>query len=208
MEETLTYREQLRDLVRREARPAHKYGHQARLYDLTQEIGKGVDYDDDVVFAAVWLHDLGVFDGNRPSDPAELQRWDHVSYAVRRSAEILPGTGFPGEKIAHVLSVIEQHQPGDDPVSLEATIVRDADILEQMGAIAVLRTAAKLGGDTRFVQFRDVTRYLQGRVTELPGKLRLSRSRTLAAPREKALEEFLLRLEEEAGRELGEDEVA
>ncbi len=47
--------------VRHEAKPVDKYGHQPRLYTLTREVGRGHDYDDDVVFAAAWLHDLGVF---------------------------------------------------------------------------------------------------------------------------------------------------
>ena len=66
MSTTAGYREFLQAIVRAEAQPAHKLGHQPRLYALAKEIGADMAYDDDVVFAAVWLHDLGVFEGNRP----------------------------------------------------------------------------------------------------------------------------------------------
>ena len=203
MSERAEYRGYLEELLRREAVPAHKYGHQVRLYALACEIGAGLAYDDDVVFAAVWLHDLGVFEGNRPSDLAELTRWNHVAYAVERGREILQTTDFPAEKIPRVLRVIEEHQPGDTATSVEASMVRDADILEQLGAIAVLRTAAKLGSDTRFTHFEEVRAYLQDRLRTLPGKLNLERSRLLAAPREKALQDFLASLDAEAGPGLG-----
>ncbi len=197
------YREMLRSLVAREARPPHKLGHQPRLYALCCEIGAGLVFDDDVVFAAVWLHDLGVFEGNRPEEMSELKRWDHVHYAVKRSVELLSGTDFPAEKIAQVTRVIEEHQPKDTPTSIEATLVRDADILEQLGAISILRTAAKLGNDTRFHRFTDVREYLARQLATLPRMLQLPRSRELAESRTYALASFLRSLTAEAGSQLG-----
>jgi uncharacterized protein len=58
--------------IREQAKPVDKFSHQERLYALTREIGAGQTYDDDVVFAAVWMHDLGVFIGHRPEDLAAL----------------------------------------------------------------------------------------------------------------------------------------
>ncbi len=197
------YREFLRRVVRDEARPAHKFGHQPRLYALCEEIGAGLAADDDVIFAAVWLHDLGVFEGNRPEELTELARWDHVAYAVRRGTELLRETDFPEAKIARVARVIEEHQPKDTPSSVEATIVRDADILEQLGATTVMRTAAKLGSDTRFHRFADVQRTLERQVDSLPGQLRLERARTLAEPRVRALRSFLQSLAAETGADPG-----
>ena len=199
----IEYRASLERLILKEARPTHKFGHQARLYQLCREIGLGLTYDDDVVFAAVWLHDLGVFEGNRPSEVEALQRWDHVLYAIQRCPDLLAHTNFPAAKISQVIAVIEEHQPQDTPTSIEATIVRDADILEQLGAIAILRTAAKLGSDTRFHRFADARDSLSRQLTALPAKLRLARSRELAKPRLQLLESFLTALDQEAGPNLG-----
>jgi uncharacterized protein len=61
------FRLRIEQYIRREASPAYKYSHQSRLYALTQDIATGstppLRYDDDVVFAAAYLHDLGVFLG-------------------------------------------------------------------------------------------------------------------------------------------------
>ena len=40
-------------------------------------------------------------------------------------------------------------------------ILRDADILEQLGAIGILRAAAKIGRDTRYPTFTDAAATLR-----------------------------------------------
>jgi uncharacterized protein len=190
------------ELIHDQAKPADKYGHQPRLYSLTKRIGAGLAYDDDVVFAAVWLHDLGVFIGHRPESPEELVRWDHVAYVVQKAPGILERAGFPVDKVPQVLEVIRTHQPKDDPKSIEATIVRDADILEQLGCIGILRSMVKVGRDTRYSVFSDVTPVLDRALTELPGKLRLSSAKDLAEPKIAILRQFLKTLQEEAVPEL------
>ena len=74
-------------------------------------MGRGQQYDDDVVYAAVWLHDLGVFTGHRPEDPVALAAWDNTAYAVDRAPVILGEMGFPAEKVPAVLECIQNHQP-------------------------------------------------------------------------------------------------
>jgi len=196
------FRSKLTDYLHVHAQPQHKYGHQPRLYALTRQIGEGLDYDDDVVFAACFLHDLGVFVGHRPEDPELLKKWDHVVYTCEKSPTILREAGFPEEKIPAVLEVIRTHQPHDEPQTLEAAIARDADILEQLGAIGITRTLAKLGSDTRFITFTNARDSLQKTLDTLPGKLRLPRAKELAEPRIRTLTKFLMHLNEEAGENL------
>lgn len=187
------------DYLRAEARPADKFGHQPRLYALACCIGAGVEYDDDILFAAAWMHDLGVFLGHRPSDPQELQRWDHVPYTIARTRELLTAWGFPAEKLDGVAEAIRTHQPQDDPRTAEAILLRDADMLEQLGAVGALRAFVKVGRDTRYATFSSVLPVLRKVLGELPGKLRLESSRQLAAPRLAALHAFLDAIESEAG---------
>ncbi|MEI7534454.1 MAG: phosphohydrolase, partial [Verrucomicrobiae bacterium] len=153
--------------------------------------GAGQTYDDDVVFAAVWLHDLGVFVGHRPEEPVALANWDFLGYVLRRTPEILPQLGFPAEKIPAVVEAIRTHQPKDSPTTMEGIILRDADILEQLGAVAVLRTVCKIGRDTRFKTFPDALRVLQKNADTLLDQLTLPASRTLAGPRLQVLRQFL-----------------
>lgn len=197
-----SWRDALVDYISQAARPVEKYGHQVRLYALTREIGDGCTYDDDVVFAAAWLHDIGVFIGHRPEDPAQLEAWDHIGYAMRFSPGLLKSIGFQQCKIDAVIEAIRTHEAAAEPRSIEATIVRDADILEQLGAVGIMRAVCKIGRDTRYPRFTDVRPVLENALTALPPQLRLPRSRDLAAHRIVLLRDFLRSLESEAGERL------
>jgi uncharacterized protein len=191
------FRDAIVEYIREQAKPVDKFSHQPHLYELTREIGTGQSYDDDVVFAAVWMHDLGVFFGHRPEDPAELAAWDCVAYAMARTPAVLEQLGFPAEKIPAVVEAIRTHQPQESPTTIEGIILRDADILEQLGATSVLRTVCKIGRDTRFKTFPDALRVLRKNADTLPGQLKLPRARELAEPRLQALRAFLVAVEHE-----------
>jgi uncharacterized protein len=192
------FRTALMDFIRREAKPVEKYGHQPRLYALTRQIAWDLNYDDDVVFAAAWLHDLGVFVGHRPEDPAELAKWDHVRYTCERAPQILADAGFPAEKVQAVITVVREHQPHDQPTSIESTVLRDADILEQLGGIGILRTVCKVGRDTRYSTFTDAIETLRKNLQVLPGKIHLENAKRVAEPRIAALKSFLEAIDSES----------
>ena len=185
------FRPAIVDYIREQAKPVDKFSHQERLYALTRDVGVGQMYDDDIVFAAAWMHDLGVFIDHRPEDPVALAKWDLKVYAVKQVSGILRSLGFPPDKIPAVIEVIQQHQPNDHPTTIEAVIIRDADILEQLGAVGILRNVCKIGRDTRFHTFPDVLTLLQKNLATLPAQLRLPASQKLAEPRIKALKTFL-----------------
>ena len=192
------FRLPLAEYVRSQALPIDKLGHQPRLYALTQLVGRSMSYDDDVVYAASWLHDLGVFIGHRPEDPELLAAWDNVSYAMKQAPAALLRSGFPSTKVAQVVEVIRTHQPHLSPTTLEGTILRDADILEQLGAIGIMRVVAKIGRDTRYPTFTDAAATLRKSLADLPGKIQLDTAKTLAQPRISLLQAFLNELNEEA----------
>ncbi len=193
------WRKTLYDYILEQAQPIEKFGHQPRLYVLTQQIGRDYSYDDDVVYAAVYVHDLGVFIGHRPEEPGLLAKWDNTAYAIAKAPEILRRIGFPEAKIPAVLECIRTHQPHQAPQTIEATILRDADILEQIGAVAILRTACKIGRDTRFSTFTDAIHYLRKAIDMLPPFLQLPQTRSLAEPRVQVMRAFLDSVQFEAG---------
>lgn len=186
------YREALENYVRANALPREKFSHQPRLYRLACRVGQGTDYDDDVLFAAAWLHDIGVFIGHRPEDPAQLVVWDHLAYALRVVPGILESNGFPADKIPAVLEAIRTHLPSAEPTTLEGILLRDADTLEQLGAVGILRTVCKIGRDTRFAIFPDALKSLQRALETLPAKLKTASARELAGPRVAILQAFLV----------------
>ncbi len=192
------WRDSVAGFIRTEALPVDKYGHQPRLYALACRVGEGLEYDDDVLFAAAWMHDLGVFAGHRPRDPEELTRWDHIPYTLAHTRELLTKWGFPAAKLDRVLEAIRTHQPLDEPHEIEGILLRDADILEQLGAVGVLRAVAKIGRDTRYPTFSSVLPVLRRAADQLPGMLHLSHAQRLAKPRVEALRAFISAVENEA----------
>jgi uncharacterized protein len=196
---TAVWRDQVVAYIRVEAQPEDKFGHQPRLYALACRVGAGLGCDDDVLFASAWMHDLGVFLGHRPSDPEQLARWNHVPYTIARSRELLAGWGFPASKLDAVAEAIRTHQPQDEPVAIEAVVLRDADILEQLGAVGALRALAKIGRDSRFPTFSAVLPVLRRAAERLPAQLRLESARQLAAPRVALLRALIVAIEQEAG---------
>src|SRR5437588_12743035 len=94
-----SYRDRLIQYIREEAKPEDKFSHQARLYELAIKIAGEEPFDDDVLFAAAWLHDLGVFVGHRPDELELLAKWDNVAYAVTEAPAVLRRFGFPESKI-------------------------------------------------------------------------------------------------------------
>ena len=185
--------------IRAEALPIDKYGHQPRLYALATQIGRGMQHDDDILFAAAWMHDLGVFLGHRPQDAEQLSRWDHVPYTIQRSRELLSDWGFPSEKLDGVASAILHHQPKDEPDTVEGILLRDADILEQLGAIGVLRAVVKVGRDTRYPTFSSMLPVLDYAVNHLANQTRLPQTKVMAQSRVEMLRSFLAAVHNEAG---------
>ncbi len=193
------------EYIRREAQPGDKFGHQPRLYALACQIGagEGLACDDDIVFAAAWMHDLGVFIGHRPEDPEKLAGWDHIPYTIARTRELLAGWGSPAEKTDRVAAAIGTHQAHQEPVEIEGgdrgCPDRDADILEQLGAIGALRAFAKVGRDTRYESFSSVSTMLRQDLNDLPSQLRLNHAKLLLSARVQTLRDFLAAIESEAG---------
>lgn len=187
--------------IRSEAQPPEKFSHQMRLYALCREIADAlpeqVDYD--ILFAAAWSHDLGVFLGHRPSDPDALKQWDSTAYTVGHAGPVLLQCGFPAEKVDAALECIRTHEAHGEPTTTEGTILRDADLLEQLGAVAVMRTTAKIAQDTRFVTFADAAASLERALQLVPGQIRLREAQALAEPRLAALRAFLDALQAESG---------
>jgi uncharacterized protein len=192
------FRHAVEEYISREARPVDKFGHQPRLYALARRVGAGHNYDDDVLHAAAWLHDIGVFVGHRPEDPEQLAVWDNAAYAVERAPALLRKMGFPAEKVDAVVEAIRTHQVPAHPVTIEGVIIRDADILEQLGAIGILRTVSKVGRDTRFPTFTAAAESLRNALTTLPAQIRLETTRALAQPKIEFSRAFLAELENES----------
>ena len=185
------FRQAIAEYIRTQAKPPDKFSHQPRLYELAKTLAEGARFDDDSLYAAAWLHDIGVFIGHRPEEPEALAKWDNVAYAIKTVPDLLRSLGFPPEKIPTVIEIIRTHLPSGNPTLFEGILLRDADILEQLGATGILRTVSKIGRDTRFVCFADALKVLQRNFEQLPSQLRLASSKRMVESRITVLEHFL-----------------
>ena len=191
------WRQQLADYIRAQAQPVDKFSHQPRLYALACELAEGFSLDDDILYAACWLHDLGVFIGHRPEAPALLATWDNVAYAIAQTPPLLLRLGFPADKIPAVQAAIRDHHPQARPTTIEAILLHDADLLELLGAVGLLRTLGKVGRDTRYQTFADLLPVLEG-YSRLEPQLLSEAARRLAVPRLALLRQFLQQAREES----------
>jgi uncharacterized protein len=117
------------------------FSHSQRDYALARQRAAAdhVTLDDDVLFAAAHLHDMGTF------APWAENKTDHSDVAAAKADTILAGTGFPMNKMDAVRDAIRTHMyyrmPGSSP---EARYLHDADALDWLGAIGVARDMAMI----------------------------------------------------------------
>lgn len=113
--------------------------HARRLLDLIERIGADLDYDAQALTWAAHLHDWGAF--RRYYQPGG----DHAAIS-RQIAEtqILPSVDLPAAVKEIILEAIALHDYRDQrPVaSIEARLLREADMLDLLGMIGIAREFA------------------------------------------------------------------
>ncbi|MDP7078506.1 MAG: HD domain-containing protein [Candidatus Undinarchaeales archaeon] len=126
----------------------HGVEHGRRVYENAQAIADIEGGDDDVLFAASYLHDVA-----RPLVPSTDGN-QHPILGAQMAEEILDEIGFPQEKVDAVKHAILSHETyvddpqGREPLSyLEDRVLADADRIDALGERCV-RTL-QYGGSTR-----------------------------------------------------------
>jgi len=123
------------------------YAHSRRDYVLAKSLAAAdhVTLDDDVMFAAAMLHDMG------NASAYEERGKDHADTGAAKIDLALNGTDFPKAKLEAVRAAIRAHNPDRDPgKSAEARYLHDADILDNLGASGMawlLQLADSNGGN-------------------------------------------------------------
>lgn len=118
--------------------PVHGYDHIQRVYRLAERLAQAEGADLEIVRAAALLHDAeGPFIGDKRSD--------HQFASAEFAGEILTAEGWPEERIEAVQHCIRAHRFRDDreqPETIEAKVLFDADKLDAIGAIGAVRAIA------------------------------------------------------------------
>jgi HD superfamily phosphodiesterase len=185
----------VRDLAAKHFKsPAWGYSHCMRDYALARELAAAdhVAIDDDVLFAASYLHDMAAF------PPWENEKLDHSDVAADTVDTVLKGTGFPMAKIDAVRGAIRTHMYYRDPAGPEALYLHDADALDWLGAIGVARIIALVDPKGGNPDGPKAVKMLEDNLKNVPARVLSPAGRVLVPPRQAELETFLKDLRRES----------
>ena len=175
--------------------PAWGFSHLERDYALARSLAASdhVTLDDDVLFAASYLHDLAAFPPWGGDEPP-----DHSDVGADQVDKTLAGTGFPMNKLDAVRAAIRTHMYYRDPVAPEAVYLHDADALDWLGAIGVARIIALVdpnGGDPDGPK---VVKMMEDNLRQVPARVVSPAGRAMVGPRKAELARFLEELRNES----------
>jgi HD superfamily phosphodiesterase len=151
--------------------------HNQRDYAVAKELAAAdhVTLDDDVIFAAAYLHDVGSWPGW--AEPGK----EHGDVSAAKLDRMLAGTDFPKGKMEKVREAMRTHMFYRNPVSPEARYLHDADALDNMGAIGVAsllemvgRNGGNLTGQKAITFSKKNTEVVQNRLVTPAGKAQVA----------------------------------
>ncbi|WP_137284232.1 HD domain-containing protein [Halorussus salinisoli] len=187
--------------------PAHDWHHVQRVAQLAETLAEEYDVDDDVLFAAVWLHDVG----RAREDRGEIA--DHAEWGAREAGGILSDLGADEETIGAVRHCIRAHRYSNDvePETPEAEILCDADNLDALGAVGIARIFSYGGELGQPIHDPDLPpedddtdagetqlNHLHKKLLSLRDRMYTDAGREVAAERHAYVAEFAERFEREA----------
>ncbi len=115
---------------------AHGWEHVSRVYTLAQYIAEKEEADKFIVGVAALLHDLG-------RTVEEDEQTHHSDSSALLAREIMQKYEIAEQTQQSIIHAILAHSfsRGIEPLTLEAHVVRDADRLDALGAIGIMRWA-------------------------------------------------------------------
>jgi uncharacterized protein len=168
--------------------------HTRRLLKLVDLIGAGRTYDHEALTYAIYLHDWGAFSRFKRAGVGHGLRSREVA-----EKEILPHTSLNAEQKKNVLDMIEYHDYRCVlPVwTEEALLLREADFLDFLGMIGIVREFSWAPGAMK----KALERILSRRAA-IQGHFTIPAAQKLAAERLERMEMALAWLNEESFGEL------
>ena len=125
---------------------SHNWNHPLRVRKLALQISSGLDLNPDLLRMMVYLHDIGRvkakgFKGNRT----------HAQFSYEMAILILEKFDIP-EKELILQAVLQHDELNDSDDSIYLKVLKDADRLDCMGAIAVYRCIHATSNKEEFLE--------------------------------------------------------
>jgi len=115
----------------------HGFDHIERVYHLCEKLGEAEGANLEIVRAAALLHD------SQGSAPDGSERPNHHLLSAEFAGQVLKNEGWADSHIQAVQHCIRAHRfrhNGEEPATIEARVLFDADKLDVIGAIGAART--------------------------------------------------------------------
>ena len=115
----------------------HGLDHIERVYHLCEKLGAAEGANLEIVRAAALLHD------SQGSAPDGSERPNHHLLSAEFASQVLKDEGWDDSRIQAVQHCIRAHRfrrNGEEPSTIEARVLFDADKLDVIGAIGAART--------------------------------------------------------------------
>ncbi len=190
---------------------AHDAEHVYRVLYNALQIAQGESVDRDVLIAACLLHDIGRKE--QLEDPAKC----HAQVGSQKARAFLKGQSFDEAFIEQVCHCIETHRfrKNNQPQTIEAKILFDADKLDVTGALGIARTLMYKGNITEPIYTKNPDgsicdgsgdasasffREYKFKLEKLYGRFYTDRGAALAQERKAAAEAFYESLYREVSR--------
>jgi len=109
--------------------PGHDWLHTSRVRNLALSIGKDFKINQSVLEIAALFHDVGYIENKKFHAPA----------SARTAKDFLKDFNLEKGFIDIITKSIIEHENIDEPTYLEGKILQDADKLDGMGAIGIIR---------------------------------------------------------------------
>jgi uncharacterized protein len=172
--------------------------HAQRLIRLAELIADR-PYDAEAIWLAAHMHDWGTFPRWSREDATHSQRSCDLARAELQKLKC------PAPTMDCVLEAIAYHHGGADERCIEAILLRDADALDGMGAMGVLREFASIPTESAGCYTIPGGWGMRGaydraliRMENNPRMLRLAKSRELARVKAREMQSILAALDQES----------
>ncbi|MDZ7760508.1 MAG: HD domain-containing protein [Desulfovermiculus sp.] len=169
--------------------------HVQRMTTWCQKLARDREMDIEALTAGALVHDVGV----------TVDRKTHYTAGLNLAQDILAQSGLEQEKIQPALHVMETHSRygGPEPKTPEAQIAQDADALEYIGAVGILRAVIRGLNDKTFDgNINNFPEYLNSLLNRVSSSLHTQKSEDYAKTRIEFMESFLEQLKKEINFEV------
>lgn len=198
---------------------AHNLDYVMRVYNMCIKLSKyEKDVDMDILIPASLLHDIA-----RVEESEDVTgEVDHAVLGSEIAGEILKNLEYDDEKIEKIKHCIVTHRfrTGNEPNTIEAKILFDADKLDAIGAVGIARTfmlsgqcGQKLALNDSIDDYLDNNTVEHGRIKDMsrhtafieyevklknvPNKLYTQKAKEIGRERVKFMDEFFERLKKD-----------